>query len=133
MKPYTKDEIKKAKKIAYRFVFSDYSVFMNFHREFEYDRRTRIGNLANHYVLNLKKNSNLNELKILKKKRRKYKQTSEFKNIFTLPIVYDYFKHKHNLKDIQSDRLEFWGRNHWAKTDKDLKIIKILSKHFINK
>ena len=49
------------------------------------------------------------------------------------PLVVDYFNNKHFLTAVRPDRLSFGLRNHWAKSEKDLKIINILRNYFLMK
>lgn len=47
------------------------------------------------------------------------------------PLWIDYQKNKYELKHVTDTRLIFYsGRNHWAKTPTDLKILKVIAKHF---
>ena len=36
-------------------------------------------------------------------------------NVLALPIVCDYIQNRHHLRRVCADRLDFSGRNHWAK------------------
>ena len=52
-------------------------------------------------------------------------------NWLSNPLVIDYRKNKSDIMLITDQRLYFFsGRNHWAKTPTDLKILSILRKHF---
>ena len=51
-------------------------------------------------------------------------------NILAAPIVSDYRKHRHELRRVCVDRLDFYGRNHWAKNDRDRHALEILARHF---
>lgn len=53
-----------------------------------------------------------------------------FGNILNNPIVVDYFESRHYLVKIYPDHLNFGTRNHWAKSETDIKILAILAKNF---
>ena len=52
------------------------------------------------------------------------------RNILAAAIVRDYIQNRHDLRRVCADRLDFYGRNHWAKDDRDRKILTILSRNF---
>lgn len=45
-------------------------------------------------------------------------------------IVRDYMQHRDQLRRVCADRLDFYGRNHWAKDDRDRRTLAILGRHF---
>jgi hypothetical protein len=51
-------------------------------------------------------------------------------NILSAPIVRDYMQHRADLRAVRADRLDFYGRNHWAKDDRDRRALAILARHF---
>lgn len=51
-------------------------------------------------------------------------------NVLALPIVRDYMQHRDQLRRVCADRLDFYGRNHWAKDDRDRRALAILAKYF---
>ena len=51
-------------------------------------------------------------------------------NVLALPIVRDYMQHRADLRAVRADRLDFYGRNHWAKDDRDRRALAILAAHF---
>ncbi len=51
-------------------------------------------------------------------------------NVLALPIVRDYRDNRHQLCRICVDRLVFHGRNHWAKNERDRRVLGILAAHF---
>jgi hypothetical protein len=51
-------------------------------------------------------------------------------NWLALPIVRDYRENRHHLRRVCADRLDFSGRNHWAKDDRDRRILAVLAKGF---
>ena len=51
-------------------------------------------------------------------------------NVLALPIVIDYRNNRHHLRRVCADRLDFSGRNHWAKDDRDRRALAILAAHF---
>jgi hypothetical protein len=126
MKNYTNSEIKIAKRRAYNFIF-DRSRLINRigHKNFTFDGRTRIGNLSNQIY---QKINNIADIKKAKQKviqRRKNKFT--FSNILDSPIVKDFINN--TPEKVFKDRLRFNSRNHWAKNETDLKVLKILMKN----
>jgi len=125
---YTKEEIRQAKRMAYRHV-SFYAGMIRFVRPFKYDGRTRIGNLANSIVQELKSNSSFIEQVKKTKKRRKENKPYEFSNILDNPIVRDWKANKRRLT-VYDNRLSDGYRNHWAKNEKDLQILKILRQNY---
>lgn len=129
MKPYTTEEKKAASKRAFNYIFSLDNVLLD--RKFKYDRRFRIGNLANSIVF--KKQLTAEQKKEIMEKRKsraraKAKKVNE--NILKNPILVDFLKHKHNVKYINDGFIEFYGRNHHAKTPQDHMILKVLKKYF---
>ena len=61
-------------------------------------------------------------------RRRLAMTTSD--NIKAAPLVRDYYANRHQLRRVCAERLEFYGRNHWAKNDRDRRILAILAKNF---
>ena len=51
-------------------------------------------------------------------------------NVLALPIVRDYCENRHHLRRVCADCLDFSGRNHWAKDDRDRRALAILAAHF---
>lgn len=95
------------------------------HKPLRVDRRTKVGKLALKMVAEIEKDYNFTEVKEKVKQRRENKR--EITNVLNTPIVKDYFNNKHCIKQIREDRLVFFnGRNHWAKTEQDYKILKTL-------
>lgn len=62
--------------------------------------------------------------------RRKVEEERRPLNVLALPIVRDYMQHRHELRRVCADRLDFYGRNHWAKNDRDRRALAILAAHF---
>lgn len=62
--------------------------------------------------------------------RAKVEEQNRPANVLALPIVRDYREHRHDLRGVRPDRLDFYGRNHWAKNDRDRVILAILAKGF---
>ncbi|MBQ5971856.1 MAG: hypothetical protein IJL45_05575 [Prevotella sp.] len=52
------------------------------------------------------------------------------RNILAAPLVRDYYAHRSHVRRVLPDRLQFDGRNHWAKNDRDSQILAILAKNF---
>ena len=51
-------------------------------------------------------------------------------NILNNKIVRDYYKNRDKLISVLPERLYFSGRNHWANSERDFKILRILAKNF---
>ena len=51
-------------------------------------------------------------------------------NVLQSPIVRDYYEHRDQLRAVQPYCLDFYGRNHWAKNDSDVKALQILARNF---
>lgn len=131
MKNYTKTEIKTANKIAYQHIYGINGLLFN--RKFSFDKRTRIGHLANSIVVSKKINdADKREIILLKKQRSLNKKTTSV-SILELPLVKDYINNKGMIKFINDDRINFYGRNHYAKNAKDYSILAILRKKFYAK
>ena len=62
--------------------------------------------------------------------RRKVEEERRPRNILAAPLVRDYMQHRHELRRVCVDRLDFYGRNHWAKNDRDRRILAVLARHF---
>lgn len=77
----------------------------------------------------------VNDIIKLKQKRAKAKRgMNDFTNIYNEPLVKDYRNNKGNLRGVYDNRLFFsGGRNHWAKNDRDVKILAILKKNFMQR
>ena len=68
---------------------------------------------------------------LAKRKKRRDNKPPKFSNVLNTPLVKDYFRNKSGLKGVADNHLYFWdGRNHWAKSDKDRRILAILKKNF---
>ena len=62
--------------------------------------------------------------------RAKVEEQNRPANVLALPIVRDDRENRHQLRAVRADRLDFYGRNHWAKNDRDRVILAILAKGF---
>ena len=62
--------------------------------------------------------------------RRKVEEERRPRNILAAPLVRDYMQNRHELRRVCVDRLDFYGRNHWAKDDRDRRILAVLARHF---
>ena len=51
-------------------------------------------------------------------------------NVLSSPLVKDYQTSRRHLNRVCADHLDFSGRNHWAKSERDLKILAILARAF---
>lgn len=122
---YTKEEHKEAMKAAANYIFTPFWYIKQ--RAFKHDARTRIGQLSNMYVkkyVHLRTNEVINK----QKQRHSNKGAKEFENIFNNAITKDYLTNKRQLKRVAKDKLEFFGRNHYAKNEQDYKILAILGR-----
>ena len=124
---YTPQEVKQAKRLAYLYATSVRATVLKMH--FVYDKRTRIGRLAYTMIPAIRQHINTDQI-IEKRKQRAalkkedYKQTT---NILDTPIVKDYIRNRPLV--VYPDRLKAQNRNHWAKDDRDKKILEILMKY----
>lgn len=129
---YTDFEKKQAKKMANYYLFSTQNILLG--KSFKYDRRTRIGYLAAQIVRKNQLSSEQKKQILEKRKIRFLRKPQNEKTIFETPILKDYMINKHNLKGVYENRLEFWNRNHWAKSNtKDFRILAILKKNYFKK
>lgn len=116
---------KQAKRIAYSIIMD--RVNRPTAKVMQVDRRTKVGKLALEMVCEIEKTFDF-EKAYRKRKERREKKVKPFLNILGRPIVKDYLNNKHQIKAIHKDRIDFFGRNHWAKDATDFKIIEILMK-----
>lgn len=121
----TKSEIRQAKARVYSHFGNTYPVRR---RKPRVDRRTRVGRLVLNYYYELDGSQESVLITIKKMERAQARKGTGFTNVLDNPLVRDYFANKDNLKEVHSSHLEFWGRNHWAKSDRDLKILEILAR-----
>lgn len=127
MKAYTKEETRLANKMAMQYLYSINNILLN--KRFRYDARTRVGNLAASIVRAKQlSESEKMQIKALKRKRANARSQNNQVPILRQPIVVDWIKNKRWLK-VQNNRLTDGYRNHWAKNEKDLKILAVLRKY----
>ena len=125
MKNYTPSEIKAAKRIAYNFTYSIDNIVLN--RSFKYDRRTRVGNLANSFVKQMAL-TNDQKMSIRAIKKARMAQKASVAGIKDNPLVKDFLSNRSDVLRIDENRILFsGGRNHWAKSDADRRILKVLA------
>lgn len=68
----------------------------------------------------------VNAINLIRRARLQLKPKS-FTSIYDNPIVKDYINNKNAVVTILPNRILFrGGRNHWAKTDQDLRVLKLL-------
>ena len=116
---------KQAEKIVYNYLRQK---AINTGAKLRVDKRTKVGKLALQMVYELEKTFDFEEAKN-KRKQRHNQKPKPFTNILKNPIVKDYINNKHSIKQILNNRLVFWGgRNHWAKSETDLKILQIFKR-----
>jgi hypothetical protein len=116
------------KKAAFNFIYSVDNLYRN--RMPRLDMRFN----SSHETLRLIKKLQISDSEKQKikeiKRQRAMTRTEKFTNILSNPIVIDFLSNKNNLVYVYNDHLRFYGnRNHWAKTEKDLKILAILKKY----
>jgi len=122
----TQNEIKQAERLAHT---TNLMLAKGTRSCFAYrgiDLRTRVGKLAMKLIKQDEFQKNAKEIRQKQKLRRERKLNSRFVNIFERPIVKDYLANPYI--NVHSNRLSDGLRNHWAKDDKDLKILSILKK-----
>lgn len=125
---YTKEDVKRK---AFSMLYSGNNILLNHStRKYRLDKRYNF----NREVLAFFRANQLPEnerqrVKDLRRQRAKNKPV-HFATIFEQPIVKDWIKNGSGIKRITGERLQFWdGRNHWAKNEKDKRILSILSKY----
>jgi hypothetical protein len=64
------------------------------------------------------------------KARRKANSIVEFSNVLNNKLYVDFKKNKLNVRFINDTHINFYGRNHHAKNEIDLKVLSILKKNF---
>jgi ribosomal protein L17 len=117
-------------KIGMRFIYSVENIYQG--KNPKLDRRFTVNKMA----LNFIRKNNISETtkKAIREKKRQrailrnmHKQESILKN----KLVVDYLANKNSIKYIYEDHISFCGfRNHWAKNEKDLKVLEILRKYY---
>lgn len=126
---YTQKDVKRR---GLAILYSTQSILLNHNlRRFRLDMRYNFNkDLAAFIRQNALPENERQRVKELRRQRAKNK-SPEYTRIFDLPIVKDWIKNKRReLKGISGDGLHFYGgRNHWAKNDKDRKILSILKKY----
>lgn len=122
MKTYTQAEVKQAIKSAMSIIYSNDNLM--FGRKYKFDNRYRIGKLANKII----RETVINKTEILaKRKARMASKPQPFTNILSNKLYIDWRKNKANLW-VNSDHLrdKYSDRRHWAKSEKDIKLLAIL-------
>jgi hypothetical protein len=94
-----------------------------------FDQRTKVGKEATKLIGQIRSGVDFQEIERKRNARRKLRQAPSFVNIFERPLVRDYLSNKRSLEHVHGQCLRFFGRNHWAKDAKDLRILEILKKH----
>lgn len=124
---------KKATKRGYQIIFSIGNLMIN-----KLPRLDRRYNLNKEILLFVRINqlSHIEKKEILavKKSRAIAKSMCTYVPIRQNKLYVDYRNNRNNIKYIDDDCIHFSsGRNHWAKNDRDLKVINILKRHFAKK
>jgi len=118
--------IKEASKLAFKLIYSPYSIILD--KKPKLDMRYNFSKLIlKIYKQNALTFSEKKEILSLRKQRRLSKNIET--NYLNNPILVDYIKNKKDVKHVFCDRIEFYGRNHWAKNNNDLKVISIIKKY----
>lgn len=93
-----------------------------------FDLRKTVDKMAWRIFQKIATYANICELK-LKKEHRAMNRVSEFKNVLQNPIYLDYKENKPYLIVTNSHLHDTrTGRNHWARTGLDLKVLSIISR-----
>lgn len=124
MKNYTKEEIKMAIRTAYQYLYSANNIL--FGKSPRLDKRYRLNKLALNYILMLRKNVNKEE--VVRKRKVRRNNGFIFTNVLSNPITKDCMKNKGHI-NIYVDRISEGSRNHWAKNNFDMAILKVLYKY----
>ena len=91
-----------------------------------FDKRTKFGKQAYAYYLKLQYTENVSL--ILEKRRKRCSQKYTFSNVLDNKLYLDWKSNKHNII-VCDNRLSEGLRNHWAKNEFDIKVLKILKKY----
>ena len=91
-----------------------------------FDRRTKSGKQAYAYYLKLQHTENISL--ILEKRRKRCSQKYIFSNVLNNKLYKDWKSNKRSIT-VYDDRLSEGLRNHWAKNDFDIKVLKILKQY----
>ena len=126
MKKITKQEIKEANRIAYSYLYG----YKNLKWDTlpKLDMRFRISKLA---VEIFKKNQLTDTIRsevTWKRRNRNLNKPYYFISIMNNPLLLDFMKNRDHVEKIYYDHIWFCGRNHWAKSRKDLVILSVLQK-----
>lgn len=111
-----------AKSMAYKYFFSRNHIVLQ--RKPKFDMRYNVSKRAMSIYIDLCNTVNVNEVRLLQIKRAALKKNTSPISIFEQPIVRDYMNNKPVY--VYPDRLSFGLRNHWAKNEKDFKILNVL-------
>jgi hypothetical protein len=100
----------------------------------KYDQRTRVAKYATIYLNELVKGGfdfeayrNLKKTRIRALSRYILHPTQHF---LMNGLFVDYSKHRKDVVSIESNRIVFSTRYHYANTDEDFKVLQVLKKHF---
>lgn len=112
---------------AYKYLTSVWTAKHAAYRAPKVDRRTKFGKAVLAEYHRLKNTINYADISKIQAKRRAAKK--ECGNILSNPLVRDWMSNRgrYGFK-VTADRIIDGGRNHWAKSDRDRKILAILSK-----
>lgn len=130
MKPYTQQEIAKATSIAYRYTHGYYYLLLR--KPFRYDGRTRIGRLSATLVNKLRVSEVERQEIINKRKQRcESRHMQDTGNVLTNKLFVDFRHNRGSVTGVYNDRISFYGRNHWAKTPIDFKVLSVLKRNYM--
>ena len=65
-----------------------------------------------------------------RRKGEKWPLIDEPQGIYNNHLVKDYFAHRADVRQIDYYHICFYGRNHWARNERDQKILEILQRNF---
>jgi len=133
-KPLTPQEKREAKKLACQRIYSlkNYLNIRGYNNPF--DRRTRIGREANRLIKVMQLSAD-EKLRLLQLKRSRAKADCQ-KNYLNDPITQDFLRNRNQgrcMVVFKNDGTAFlrWnnGRNHWAKNERQYKILTVINKY----
>ena len=113
--------------VAYKYLTGIYTARHASYRPPKVDRRTRFGKAVLSEYNRLKAKINYAEVRL--KQHERMKSRHAFVNILGTPIVKDWLSNKGRGIRVMTDRLTDGYRNHWAKNERDLRILAILKKY----
>lgn len=124
----TKEEIKKAKQIAFSYIYGNKNLILDVVPRL--DMRFRVSRLA---LFFFKENQITDDIRFEVKRKRRERNLNNpgrFVNYLNNPLLLDFYKSRNSVQEVYIDKIKFCGRNHWAKTQNDLIVLSVLKKVF---